>query len=189
MMASPRDNPTLARHAEPGEIDDVGGGRFAVPRRAGDRFSDETRDIHADLSVSVPAKTSVGGASTKTLDRIFKALASEARRELLDALRERPHTTGELVMLMPALSRFAVMQHLKVLHRAGLLVVRKRGRTRHNFLNPVPLQLMYERWVSRYEGLWAGALTQLARDAERPATPPPNSTTQQKAVRKEPHHD
>ncbi|CAG0975636.1 HTH-type transcriptional regulator [Phycisphaerales bacterium] len=101
-----------------------------------------------------------------SLDRVFKALASEVRREILDALREGPKTTGELVMRFPDLSRFAVMQHLKVLWRARLVVSKKQGRERHNFLNPVPIRQVYERWVTKYEGLWAGALTELKRRAE-----------------------
>mgnify|MGYP000216637447 CR=1 FL=1 len=103
-----------------------------------------------------------------SLDRVFKALAKDIRREVLDALREGPKTTGELVMLFPDVSRFAVMQHLKVLSRAKLVVVRKSGRERHNFLNVVPIQQLYERWVGRYAGLWAGALTDLARRAGSP---------------------
>jgi DNA-binding transcriptional ArsR family regulator len=100
------------------------------------------------------------------LDRVFKALASGARREVLDALREGPKTTGDLVMLFPGVSRFAVMQHLKVLRKARLVVSRRVGREKHQFLNVIPISQVYERWVSRYEGLWAGALTGLARRAE-----------------------
>lgn len=115
---------------------------------------------------------SAGRSATSTarsLDRVFKALASEIRREALDALRKGPLTTGELVMQFPELSRFAVMQHLKVLVRAKLIVVRKRGRERHNFLNVVPIQMLHERWVGRYEALWAGTLTGLRDRAEAPA--------------------
>jgi DNA-binding transcriptional ArsR family regulator len=100
------------------------------------------------------------------LDRVFKALANAERRAILDALRGGPKATGELVMLFPSLSRFAVMQHLRVLARAGLVVQRKSGRIRSNFLNAVPIRWLYERWVSGYEGHWAGALTALKRRAE-----------------------
>lgn len=105
-------------------------------------------------------------SSPKDLDRVFKALASDVRREMLDALRDAPQTTGELVMRFPELSRFAVMQHLKVLWRSRLVLSEKIGRERHNYLNAVPIRMVYERWVSRYEGLWAGALTDLKRRAE-----------------------
>ena len=100
------------------------------------------------------------------MDRVFKALASECRRQILDELRTGPKATGELVLRFPELSRFAVMQHLRVLIKAQLVVAKRSGRTKQNYLNPVPLQLVYERWVSRYEGLWAGSLTDLARRAE-----------------------
>lgn len=106
------------------------------------------------------------GGRAVSLDRVFKALAGSVRREILDALREGPRTTGELVLLFPDLSRFAVMQHLKVLWRARLVVSKKLGRERHNYLNPVPIRQVYERWVSRYEDIWAGALTELKRQAE-----------------------
>jgi DNA-binding transcriptional ArsR family regulator len=105
-------------------------------------------------------------AERQRLDRVFKALASECRRQILDELRTGPKATGELVLRFPELSRFAVMQHLGVLIKAQLVVAKRSGRTKQNCLNPVPLQLVYERWVSRYEGLWAGSLTDLARRVE-----------------------
>lgn len=79
-------------------------------------------------------------------------------------------TTGEIVMCFPDLSRFAVMQHIKVLARANLIITRKDagedGRERHHFLNVVPIQQIYERWVRNYEALWAGMLTGLKAGAE-----------------------
>ncbi len=104
--------------------------------------------------------------ATGSLDRVFKALASEIRREMLDVLRDGPRTTSDLVMHFPELSRFAVMQHLKVLAKSRLVVAKKRGRERHNFLNVVPLQQLAERWMGPYEALWAGALTSLRERAE-----------------------
>jgi DNA-binding transcriptional ArsR family regulator len=78
---------------------------------------------------------------------VWRALANPNRRLLLDQLRDGPKTTGELADVVPELSRFAVMQHLGVLTDAGLVVVRRRGRYRFNYLNPVPLRSWYERWV------------------------------------------
>lgn len=101
-----------------------------------------------------------------TLDQVFRALSDPTRRRVLDLLRERPRTTGELVQGFPELSRFAVMKHLGVLVAAGLVVVRKEGRRRWNHLNAVPLRMMYERWVSRYESAWAGSLLGLKRASE-----------------------
>jgi DNA-binding transcriptional ArsR family regulator len=65
----------------------------------------------------------------------------------LDLLRDGPQTTGALAAQFPKLSRYAVMQHLGVLAEAGLVLYRHEGRTRLNFLNPVPLQRAYERWM------------------------------------------
>lgn len=101
------------------------------------------------------------------LDAVFKALADPTRRKVLDLLRARARTTGELCSAFPGLSRFAVMKHLGVLHEAGLVTVRREGRVRWNHLNAVPLRRMYERWVSRYEDEWAGALLRLQARAER----------------------
>lgn len=101
-----------------------------------------------------------------TLDQLFGALADPTRRRVVDLLRERPRTTGELASEVPGLSRFTVMKHLGVLVEAGLVVVRREGRKRWNYLNAVPLRMMYERWVSRYESEWAGSLLGLKRLAE-----------------------
>lgn len=68
----------------------------------------------------------------------------------MDLMKEGPRTTGQLWKQMPGLSRFAVMQHLRVLAEAGLVLIRKEGRERFNYVNPVPLREMYERWVSGF---------------------------------------
>ncbi|MEZ4416025.1 MAG: metalloregulator ArsR/SmtB family transcription factor [Gemmatimonadota bacterium] len=97
---------------------------------------------------------------------VWKALANPVRRTILDLLREAPRTTGELADGFPGLSRFAVMQHLKVLEEAELVVPRREGRTRYNFLNPVPIQQIYDRWVARYMQPWTEALVALRNDLE-----------------------
>jgi DNA-binding transcriptional ArsR family regulator len=89
---------------------------------------------------------------------LWNALADPTRRGILDLLRRRPHTTGELAQHFPS-TRFAVMKHLNALENAGLVLVRRQGRERWNHLNAVPLQLLYERWVRPYEALWAARLT------------------------------
>jgi len=101
------------------------------------------------------------------LDLLWKALSDPTRREILDRLRERPRTTGELASAFPS-TRFAVMKHLEVLVEAGLVLVRREGRERWNHLNAVPLQALYERWVRPYEAHWAGGLERLKTLAERP---------------------
>ncbi len=113
-----------------------------------------------------PEQTTSERSGAADLSRVFKALASDTRRAMLDALREGPRSTGEMVMHFPELSRFAVMQHLKVLSRARLVVSKKDGRVRLHFLNVVPIQQVHERWVTRYESMWAGTLTNLKRRAE-----------------------
>src|SRR5262245_39560885 len=85
---------------------------------------------------------------------------------MLDLLAKRPRTTGELSAAFPALSRFAVMKHLRVLHRAGLLMVSRDGRKRWNSLNPVPLRDVLRRWVGKHEELWADVLLNVRDAAE-----------------------
>jgi uncharacterized protein YndB with AHSA1/START domain/DNA-binding transcriptional ArsR family regulator len=97
---------------------------------------------------------------------IWKALADPTRRRLLDLLRDGPKTTGALAEAFPALSRFAVMKHLGVLEKAGLVVVRPRGRERWHYLNAVPLRRLYERWVGVYQSHWAASLLGVQRAAE-----------------------
>jgi len=106
------------------------------------------------------------------LEPVWRALANPLRREMLDRLREGPLPTGELVLGFPELSRFAVMQHLAVLESAGLVVSHKLGRTRMNCLNIVPIRLISERWISRYEALWADGLIDLKRRIEGTTTKP-----------------
>lgn len=111
------------------------------------------------------------------LDPVWRALASPVRRAIMDALRDGPLTTGALAEQFPSLSRFAVMQHLRVLAAAELVVSRRSGRERHNYLNPVPLQRLLDRWVSRYARPWTEALVDLGRELEAE----PGSATEERA--------
>jgi DNA-binding transcriptional ArsR family regulator/uncharacterized protein YndB with AHSA1/START domain len=97
---------------------------------------------------------------------IWKALASPHRRALLDAMRDGPRTTGELAEVLPDLSRFAAMQHVGVLIDAGLVLTRKQGRHRHHFLNAVPIQEAYERWVPQLSRGAAASAVALRRYLE-----------------------
>ena len=100
------------------------------------------------------------------MDEVFKALADPTRRELLDRLFGRDgQTLGELEEGM-SMTRFGVMKHLKVLEEGGLLTTRRRGREKLHFLNPVPIRLVYERWVSKYAEPWASALSELKTEIE-----------------------
>lgn len=82
---------------------------------------------------------------------MFRALADEGRRALLDALRDRDgRTLGELCEVLPDMTRFGVMKHVRVLEEAHLVVSEKRGREKFHHLNPVPIREIHDRWISRY---------------------------------------
>jgi DNA-binding transcriptional ArsR family regulator len=94
-------------------------------------------------------------------NRVFKALADPTRRFLLDRLFERDGRTLTELESELEMTRFGVMKHLRVLEDAGLVVTRRNGREKLHFLNPVPIQLIHNRWVSKYTEPWASALTEL----------------------------
>jgi DNA-binding transcriptional ArsR family regulator len=97
---------------------------------------------------------------------VFKALADSTRRDLLDVLRRGPRTTGELCARHPEMSRFGVMDHIRVLVEAGLILVERAGRERLNYLNPVPIQGIHDRWITRFAGMEAVSLLALKVAAE-----------------------
>ena len=95
------------------------------------------------------------------MDAVFRALAAPTRRKLLDELfRKDGQTLSELEERFP-MTRFGVMKHLKQLEEAGLVVTKRRGREKLHFLNPVPIRLVHDRWVSKYAEPWAAALSGL----------------------------
>ncbi|MFF0271377.1 ArsR/SmtB family transcription factor [Kribbella sp. NPDC004536] len=86
------------------------------------------------------------------MELVFKALADEGRRRLLDALRERNgQNLQELCELLPELTRQGVTKHLRILEDANLVVTVRRGRHKLHYLNPVPINEIAERWLSNYE--------------------------------------
>lgn len=98
------------------------------------------------------------------MDAVFKALADETRRGLLDQLfAEDGQTLSALEARLP-MTRFGVMKHLKVLEEAGLVVTKRRGREKLHFLNPVPIRLVHDRWVSKYAEPWASGLIGLKKE-------------------------
>jgi uncharacterized protein YndB with AHSA1/START domain/DNA-binding transcriptional ArsR family regulator len=104
------------------------------------------------------------------MDAVFKALADPTRREILDELfRADGQTLSALEGRLP-MTRFGVMKHLKVLEEAGLVVARRRGREKLHFLNPVPIRLVHDRWVSKYAEPWAAGLSALKTDLEKETT-------------------
>lgn len=103
-------------------------------------------------------------------EQIWKALGSPHRRALLDALRDGAKTTSALCEVLPQLSRFAVMQHLSVLERAGVVLARREGRERWNELNAVPIQRELERWLNGFQQATASQLLAFERHL-RASTP------------------
>lgn len=103
------------------------------------------------------------------LEPVWKALSNATRRAILDLLSERPRTTGSLAGAFPDLSRFSVMQHLRVLEEADLVVVRRSGRERYNYLNPAPIQRIHDRWIARHVRPWTEALVSLREALETEA--------------------
>ena len=100
------------------------------------------------------------------LDPVWKALSDATRRRILDALRSGPLTTTEVVEQFPDLSRFAVMKHMAILRNAALIMTRRDGRRRIHAINAVPLQQIFDRWVSRFEQLWAVNLIDMKDELE-----------------------
>ncbi len=101
-------------------------------------------------------------------DALFKALGHRARRRILDALKSGPRTTGMLCDLMPELDRCTVMQHLRVLEEAALIVLERRGRERWNHLDALPIHAIHERWIGPYAAYAASMLGRLKRTSEQP---------------------
>lgn len=97
-------------------------------------------------------------------NQVFRALANENRRAILDALKAGPQTTGELVALLPSLDRTTVMQHLNVLVNANLVIIERRGRERWNHLNALPIQAIHQRWIGEFAGYSADKLARLNRE-------------------------
>ncbi len=100
-------------------------------------------------------------------DLIFKALADSRRRQILDLLKAAPRTTGELCeRFAGSLDRCTVMQHVGVLERAGLIIARREGRHRWNYLNVAPFKEIHDRWISPYASEAVALLARLKRDLE-----------------------
>jgi uncharacterized protein YndB with AHSA1/START domain/DNA-binding transcriptional ArsR family regulator len=116
-----------------------------------------------------------GGSS----DDVFKALADPSRRLLLDSLFAADgQTLGDLSARLPAMTRFGVMKHLRLLEAAGLVTSHKIGREKLHYLNPVPIRLIHDRWTSKYTEPWVGALADLKMNLEGPATRRPRHVFQ-----------
>ena len=102
------------------------------------------------------------------MDTVFRALADPTRRSLLDELFPEDGQTLSALEERFWMTRFGVMKHLKQLEEAGLVVTKRRGREKLHFLNPVPIRLVHDRWVSKYAEPWAATLSGLKSRLERP---------------------
>ena len=85
---------------------------------------------------------------------------------MLDVLKDRPQTTGDLCARFPALDRCTVMQHLKVLEAADLVIVKREGRERWNYLNPLPIKDIHDRWIGPYAAQAVNLISRLKDDLE-----------------------
>ncbi|TMI14843.1 helix-turn-helix transcriptional regulator [Candidatus Bathyarchaeota archaeon] len=99
-------------------------------------------------------------------DLVFKALGDTRRREILDLLKERARTTGELTERFRQLDRCTVMQHLSVLERADLVIMKREGRLRWNYINPLPIKELHDRWIGGYADAAVDLLARMKRELE-----------------------
>ena len=108
----------------------------------------------------------MGVSEAERQERVFKALADATRREILDLLKDQPLKTGDICAHFTGLDRCTVMQHIGVLEKADLVIVRREGRTRWNYLNVAPIREVYERWISPYASPSVELLTRMRRGVE-----------------------
>ena len=93
---------------------------------------------------------------------VFRALADPTRRALLDSLFSRDgQTLNELCASFPQMTRFGVMKHLGVLAEANLVITARQGRIKRHYLNPVPIEQVANRWISKYAARFTSALVAL----------------------------
>ena len=101
------------------------------------------------------------------MEDVFKALADDTRRRLLDALLAEDGQNLSGLEQRFEMSRFGIAKHLRILEAAGLIVTRRAGREKLHYLNPVPIRQVHDRWVTKYTEPLSAALTQLKQDMER----------------------
>jgi DNA-binding transcriptional ArsR family regulator/uncharacterized protein YndB with AHSA1/START domain len=105
------------------------------------------------------------------MDEVFRALNDASRRLLLDRLNERDgQTLGELCEHLPGMTRYGVMNHLRVLEEGGLVTTRREGRSKYHYLNPIPIRLVHDRWIGKYTEPVVGAIAGLKARVERGGT-------------------
>ncbi len=102
------------------------------------------------------------------VEAVFRALADPTRRDLLDRLYRHDGQTLHELTSHYSMSRIGVMKHLQLLEDAGLIVSKRRGREKYHFLNPIPIRLVHDRWVSKFAEPWAATLSGIKQRLERP---------------------
>ena len=100
-------------------------------------------------------------------DLILKALGDSRRRKILDLIRDKPRTTGELCNHLKNLDRCTVMQHLSVLERADLIIVKRKANYRWNNINPLPIKEIYDRWICNYAAESVDLLARMKQEIEK----------------------
>lgn len=106
------------------------------------------------------------------MDEVFKAINDPSRRLLLDELYERDgQTLGELCAYLPEMTRYGVMNHLRILEEAGLVTTHKQGRSKYHYLNPIPIRLIHDRWISRFAEPRVGAIADIKARLEQGEKP------------------
>jgi uncharacterized protein YndB with AHSA1/START domain len=100
------------------------------------------------------------------MDEVFRAMADPTRRSLLDELFRQDGQSLSALEARFSMTRFGVMKHLKQLEEAGLVLTKRRGREKLHFLNPIPIRLVHDRWVSKYAEPWAAGLSGLKNTLE-----------------------
>jgi DNA-binding transcriptional ArsR family regulator len=104
--------------------------------------------------------------SEREYDHILKALAHAGRREILDLIKDKPLTTSELCLILKKMDRCTVMQHLNVLEKADLILVKHSGKYRWNYINLLPIRELHDRWISKFSLDAIDILTKLKQDIE-----------------------
>ena len=100
-------------------------------------------------------------------DIIFKALGDARRRKMLDLMKNKPRTTGELCDYFEDMDRCTVMQHLGVLENAELIIIKRKGRNRWNYINPLPIKEIFDRWINKYAVNAIDLLARMKRELEK----------------------
>ena len=102
--------------------------------------------------------------SEREYDGILKAMGHASRRKILDLIKDKPHTTMELCLILNEMNRCTVMQHLNVLEKADLIIVKHSGKYRWNYINLLPIKEIHDRWITKFSVDAIDLLTKLKQD-------------------------